>query len=205
MSDTDYDERFAEILGDEATDEADEYAVGIDDRDALPHDVAFDLALLEHAGDSVLGTEPVSPIAPAAIDYLERRAAADAPTLAVVRKPQKLRDWQIDFGPVWAPAGAQTTITARPQCLFRGEKIIATDTASNPGAGTRIVAVTIGQLIQRPASGGSTLTKFFAPEALANGITFDTAQPYLDVQVTVSFVQSCTFSMTVFGSAVVDE
>ena len=37
-----------------------------------------------------------------------------------------------------------------------------------------------------------------------NGIKFDTAQQWSDIAVTVSFIQECTFDMTVLGRAVID-
>ncbi len=74
---------------------------------------------------------------PAFRQYAERRAAASRPMIH--KTPlQKARDWQIDFGPVSGAAGTTTTVTVAPQCLFRGEKVMATDTASPAGTGTRI-------------------------------------------------------------------
>jgi hypothetical protein len=116
----------------------------------------------------------------------------------------KARDWQVDFGPASAPAGETTVISINPQCLFRGEKIIATDTGSPAGFGTRVTQVLIGQKPQRPAggTGGPTLTAFYAANSLGNGILWDTCTEALAISVTVSFIQACTFHMTVFGRAV---
>ncbi len=94
------------------------------------------------------------------------------------------------------------TLYAYPQCLFRGEKVIATDTGSPNGYGTRISTITVGQKVQRPGR-GSSLTAFFANNALGNGIKWDTTNPAIQIAVTVSFIQSCTFDMTVLGRAVV--
>jgi hypothetical protein len=186
------------------------------------HDVEFDLALARSASpdgkfpsDVEFDAEMLSVIEPppshppvedaAFGDAIAARAAMDEPV--VLDKPSqdvKLRDWQIDFGPAWAPAGSVSTITIAPQCLFRGEKITATDTAPTPGTGTRILQVAVGQKVQKARTGNGTLTSMFASTALANGIKFDTAQRWSRVAVTVSWVQSVTFDMSVFGSCVVD-
>ncbi len=115
---------------------------------------------------------------------------------------QNSRDWQIDFGPVFGQAGTTTTITRQPQCLFRGEKVLATDSGSQAGHGTRIQTILVGQKLQRPSGGGSTLTAFFSPDSLGNGIRWDTVDKALSIAVTVSFVESCTFDATVFGKSV---
>jgi hypothetical protein len=139
---------------------------------------------------------------PAFNQYIARRAGASRPV--TYRQPlQRARDWDLSFGPVSGGAGTSTTITVAPQCLFRGEKVMATDTASPAGTGTRITQVLIGQRLQRPATGGGSLTVFFANGALGNGIRWDTCQQALSIAVTVSFVSQCTFDMTVFGKAVV--
>lgn len=134
--------------------------------------------------------------------YAAKRASASRPILHA-QPLQKARDWDLSFGPVSGAAGTSTVITVQPQCLFRGEKLMATDTASPAGTGTRITQVMIGQRLQRPATGGGTLTQFFSQQALGNGIRWDTCQQALSISVTVSFVSACTFDMVVFGKAVV--
>ncbi len=139
---------------------------------------------------------------PAFNQYMAKRAAMSRPVTH--KQPlQKARDWDLSFGPVSGAAGTTTVITVAPQCLFRGEKVMATDSGSPAGSGTRITQVLIGQRLQRPATGGGSLTAFFASGALGNGIKWDTCQQALSIAVTVSFVQSCTFDMSVFGKAVV--
>jgi len=139
---------------------------------------------------------------PAFQQFVAKRAAGSRPITHKVPL-QKARDWDLSFGPVSGSAGTTTIITVAPQCLFRGEKVMATDTASPAGTGTRITQVLIGQRLQRPASGGGSLTLFFSNGALGNGIKWDTCQQALSISVTVSFVAACTFDMTVFGKAVV--
>lgn len=135
--------------------------------------------------------------------YAQARIAASRAVLRKEPGVQKARDWQIDFGPAWGPAGYTTTIRSILQVPFRGEKVIASDTGSPPGHGTRIMQVMVGQLEQRAGNGGnSTLTAFYANNSLGNGIRWDTCQRALSINVTVSFVQTCTFDMVVFGKCV---
>ena len=137
--------------------------------------------------------------------YASKRLAASRPMLT--RTPlSKARDWQIDLGPVYGLAGTSTTLVVSPQVLFRGEKIFAVDSNyTNPGGvagfGTRIGSIFVGQKAQRPAN-SSTLTAFFAIDSLGNGVHWDTCQKALSIAVTVHFINSCTFDLTVYGHAV---
>lgn len=181
----DFDDELAEDFSlDEI--ELDDDVLGADG--ALPLDVQF--------ADAMGAPRPAPPVAP---------PAAPA-ALEVVDKPARRR-MEVDFatGPCWAPAGATTTITIRPQCAFRCEKTMATDSAATPGMGTMIVQVAIGQKVQRPSNTPrGTLTRFFDPSSRANGITFDTAHAWEDIAITVSFVQDCTFNASLFGTAEID-
>ena len=188
--------------------------------ESIPADMEFELALLAHADpiepepgeqvvvgdhgdeDDLVGAQQMLRKAPPFAEYEAKRAAGNTPVLRYDEVPARLRQWTLDFGPVSAPAGFSTTITISPQCLFRGEKIIATDTAAVAGTGTRITTVAVGARIQRPLGNAGSLSLFFSQTALANGITFDTAKPWSRIAVTVSFVTACTFDMTVFGTAV---
>ncbi len=138
---------------------------------------------------------------PAFAQYASKRVAASRPIVNKVPL-QKARDWQLDFGPVSGTAGTSTVLTVAPQCLFRGEKVMATDTAASAGFGTSIGTIIIGQRLQRPAGTGATLTAFFANNALGNGIKWDTCEKALSISITVNFIQTCTFFLTVFGKAV---
>lgn len=138
---------------------------------------------------------------PAFKQFVAKRAAASRPMLHQIPL-NRARDWTIDFGPVSGAAGTTTVVTQNPQCLFRGEKMMATDTGSTAGYGTRIVQVLIGNKLQKSTGGGATLTAFYAPTSLGNGIKWDTCEKGLTIAVTVSFVQACTFDATVFGKAV---
>jgi hypothetical protein len=138
---------------------------------------------------------------PAMAQYAAQRVAAYKPIMQ--KAPlNKARDWQMDFGPVSGGAGTTTTITQTAQCYFRAEKVMATDTASPAGSGTRIQTIVVGNKLQRPLGGGGTLTSFFANNALGNGVKWDTCQPGLTISIGVSFISQCTLDLTVFGKAV---
>ena len=108
----------------------------------------------------------------------------------------------MSLGPAFGAAGAQTTLTISPQCRFRVEKVIATDTGTPAGTATRIMQFLVGNRIQRPSASGSSLVSFFGPATLGNGLRWDTCEKGLVISVTVSFVQAATFDLSLFGRAV---
>ncbi len=112
-----------------------------------------------------------------------------------------MHDWQIDFGPAFGLAGTSMVLTATPQTDFRGEKVMATDSSPNPGRGTRVAQLLVGNKPQRPLSNGSTLAQFFGPEALGNGVRWDVCPKGLTISITIDFVDSCTVDISVFGKA----
>ncbi len=186
-------------------------AIGLDAAGARPprppRDQLFDAALRAAAQPIV---PPVADLRQAVTQKLEQDAAAEenikrvaAGTEHIVHQPirNNWRDWEIGFGAVFGPAGAESTVTVRPQCLFKSEKVMATDSASTPGTGSRIVRVAIGNHYQRPGGDNGTLTSMFAPTGRANGVSFDTSQEWSSISITVSFVQTCTFEITLFGKA----
>lgn len=179
--------------------EGDAYG-GIGPTEDTAFDVAFDAAMEMHAPVEVVGA-PLQ-LDSAFEDTLNERAALNVPLAR--KEPVKLqqREFALDTGPVFGPAGASTVVTLTPQCYFRAHKIMATDTGSPAGSATRITMVNVGQKVQRMGAGG-TLTSFFAANALGNGVDFDTDHPWSQIQITVSFVQTCTFEMTLFGEAVI--
>lgn len=139
---------------------------------------------------------------PALRQYVERTLAQATPAMRT-RPINRWRDWYVTFGPVSAAAAATTTVTKSPQVHFRGEKVMATDDGGSKAAGynTRVGVIQIGQQNQSPVGSDSTLTYFFANGSLGNGVKWDTCEKALSISVTVSFVTTSTFEMTVFGKA----
>jgi hypothetical protein len=113
----------------------------------------------------------------------------------------KARDTSLPFGPTHGKAGSVQTLSTNPQGYFRGEKLIATDTAPNPGTGTYITGLYVGSKAQ--FSSGNKLTTFFSNNALGSGMRLDTCQPPLSIMLSVSFIQDCTFSAELFGKIVI--
>jgi hypothetical protein len=110
------------------------------------------------------------------------------------------RNWQLDFGPVSAAAGTITTINVKPQCDYRVEKVMATDTAPDAGTGTRIQSIFVGNQLQRPAS-TSTLTKMFFSGALGNAVMWAICKYGSRISITIEFLVDCQWDMTTFGTA----
>lgn len=140
---------------------------------------------------------------PAARARFEQRIAESRPVLDAPAVQLVERKWQIDTGQVFGPVNAIVAVTLTPQCAaFRCEKIMATDDSSNPGAGTRILSVTVGNKVQKLGpSGNGTLTQFFSAQALGNGISFDTTRPYEEIVIRVRFTQQCNWELTAWGTA----
>ena len=121
-------------------------------------------------------------------------------------RPQpKVRNWEINFGPVAGKAGETLRLVNDVRALFRGERIVATDTASPIGCGTRIVSLTVdGRTQDSVVSIGAT-----SPLALPALIltVFANRKVLMDVGstfgLTVSFIEACTFNMNIVGKALI--
>lgn len=185
-----------------------------DENAITPFDAEFDFAMLPYARPE---PEIDLPTAVAIGDDLantlsfydtlaERAAASQGPPLMESRKPStQQRQVEFSTSQVFGPAGESTVITLTPQCVFRIEKLMATDTGSIAGMGTAIVQIAVGQRVQRPGNTAQgSLTQFFASTALATGIKLDTAHPWEAIAITVKFLQSCSFSMVLSGTAEMD-
>ena len=132
---------------------------------------------------------------------LARKLAQRAPVTQRVAPPKKRR-WPLGFSGSGA-AGTTVNISTRPQCLFRGEKIIATDSGANAaGTNTRITGIFVGNKPQLPSFQANILTSTFASGSLDNELLMDTADPAIDITFQVSFVVAATFEATVFGHSV---
>lgn len=163
----------------------------------------------QNRGGAVLGIEQAYTIlgelvqkSPQLAKLVQQRIANAQPVIRKVA-PTKWRDWQIDFPSTYGTAGSATTIVVNPQVLFEGQRLMATDSYTSAGYGTRIGTILVGQANQRPANSGSTLTAFFANNSIGTGIKWDTCQIGNQISMNVSFTQSCTFDCSVFGRAVV--
>jgi hypothetical protein len=165
---------------------------------------------LRGGGGGVVGANVMSPQqayeilgeiiqrSPKLAQYAAARVANSRPIVA--KTPfNKMRDFHVDFGPAFGLAGSSTVLIVNPQCHFRAEKLVATDSGSTSGQGSRITSIFVGNKSQRPANAGSTLTSFFAPTSLGNGVRWDTCEKGLTISMGVLFTQDCTFDATAFG------
>lgn len=109
--------------------------------------------------------------------------------------------WDIPLGPVFGEAGTTTVLTVKPQVRFRVEMVMAQDTGVPQNNGTRVMQFLVGNRLQRPSSGGSTLSAFFGATSLGGRLGWDTCDKGLSIALTVSFVQSCTLDVALFGKA----
>lgn len=110
---------------------------------------------------------------PQLAQLIRNQASMGRPTL---RRQQvdRARDWDFPLGPISGSASTTSTITIRPQTLFRVEKIMATDVGPlAAGFNTSVTQVIIGNKLQRPATSTGSLTLFFANNALGNGVKWD--------------------------------
>lgn len=112
----------------------------------------------------------------------------------VSRAVQKVRAWQLYFGPQRGEAGEVKKITVTPKVLFRADKIMATDDADPPGSGTEIAL-----RIEHP----SRLELNAPTSALAQGYDADlVCHKAMSIEMGVRFLRSCTFNAVLFGKAV---
>jgi hypothetical protein len=114
------------------------------------------------------------------------------------------RCFDFPVGPLTGKAGETRTISIMPQCHFRVEKVMLVDDGDPPGTSTEIMQFLVGQQIQRPAAtgpNGGTLTSFFGPDSLGNGLTWGVCPPALSIMLTVKFNKDATLRGSLFGSA----
>ena len=126
----------------------------------------------------------------------------DVRTVQKVNVPTTVRDWQIDFGPITGLRGDEFPIVSMPRCVFRGEKIMMTDTYEQPGYGTEIVSFHVGQKPQLPVTGYPYLSAAFAPNSLGRGVKLDTCEGGMQIRVVVRFLQDCTWDCSILGKAI---
>ena len=119
------------------------------------------------------------------------------------KSSNKSRQWQTGFPSTYGQAGTVTTLTVQPRCPFRGEKIIATDSAKPAGSGTLIAGLFVGQKSQFPYSNPVIPTSGFSANSLGRGMKMDTCHAALQIAMTVSFIVACTFDACIFGRAIV--
>ena len=115
------------------------------------------------------------------------------------KAPPKFHDWVVHFPRTEGKKNTSKVITVFPQCVFRGEKMIAVD--SGNGQVTRISQIQVGQRLQVPATGEGTLTAHYGPTVRGNGLCWDATDPALGISITVFFLEDGYWEADVFGKA----
>ena len=125
-------------------------------------------------------------------------------------------DWMVSFV-IDGKAGETKTLAVNPQCLFRAEKLIATD-SSGAGTDTRIINVFVGMQAQMgsawPLSQDSSKepvaigndrlgmsTAHFGPDVLGNGFKWKSCEKGLHVTISIYFHKDSRWEGTLFGKA----
>lgn len=102
-------------------------------------------------------------------------AASFALDFAKPQLPPRTREWCIGLGPIVVPPGEVVTLQVQPQILFRSEKIVATGEIDD----VYIQGAFVGQRSQLPTFQHPIALSAFKPEAVGNGMKFDTCDPAL--------------------------
>ncbi len=142
------------------------------------------------------------------VQTLTRRVVhAVSRTLADATRSSFWRDAEVGLGSTEGETGERKWIRVAPQGVFRGEKLMATDTYFPEGSpvgghGTRILSILVGDKMQRQGAG--TLTAFFGPGTLGNGSRWDTCRLGQEIAMEVEFLKTCRFDATIFGKVLVD-
>jgi len=145
------------------------------------------------------------PIAASAVRLTRNLIYTSAVVIADAAKPWRpqptveLHDWPVVFGPVSGRKGDVRALTVRPECFFRCERFIATDTSK--GHGTRVSCPLIGAKLQAPAGPG-ILTAFLGPEVHGNTWRWDACERAGAISITIEFLEDCDWEGTAFGTAV---
>ncbi len=126
---------------------------------------------------------------------------ANAGLLLRQSQPTKARAYAVPFDSVsTVPAGATSTISVQPQCLFRGERLVLGSTSA---AGFLILDLKVGKNSQFAASGAHP-GEAFGPTAFGVDLKCDTAQISNTVSIQVQNITggALRFNATFFGSTV---
>lgn len=129
-------------------------------------------------------------------DEIEPETVNDPGEQLVTKRTLKKRIWDIPLGPETGKPGQQIIISQMPRCIFRGERLIANDTAKIPGTGTRIKQVLVGRRLQADFRERPTYD-------FINGadITMDTCQSAVSIVFYIDFLENCTWWGNLVGMA----
>lgn len=135
---------------------------------------------------------------PAFAEYIKRKhqEANERPAPRVT--PTRAVEHTIDFT-CEGRVGDVIEVRKKLHFLFRGEKIMATDTTG--GLGTRM-DVTVAGILQRPKDSPRLLTEIGFNNPLGCGIRFEMCRPSDELLFTVEFLKDCRWDAAFMGRAV---
>ena len=210
------DELGDELLGDELGDDddmADDMLIG----DDLMGDElvgADDILGEDIMGDYMVGAAPMrrrrlrqarpGPSAALARKALLRKAILAKrlrnATLVHKRGPTKSRVQPLGFSREAIPPGETTEITARPQVLFRGRRLLV---GSSIAGSFTIEDIKVGRNSQFVGTGPQP-AEAFRETATGDNISLDTCKPGVDISITVRNITGAAadFRATLFGDVV---
>jgi hypothetical protein len=183
--------KYASIAVSEGMLPKDRDVLALEERALLPNREAGKPAAA-HADVIVLNEDEKAAIQKAFADNLAR----SQPTI-IRHAPRKARNWQVDFPAVTGEEGDIKYLQARPQCLFRADKLRATDSLA--GEGTVILDMFVGQRLQWP-SGTTIPTHKMMNDWFSH--QFDTCEPVFFITLKIRFLKKCEFSAILQGRAV---
>jgi len=111
------------------------------------------------------------------------------------------RRWIVGLEKLMGTANTVHTIHAQPQVLWKGKKIVATDDSDDPGSGTEIVGIFIGNRPVTNAWAAAIPVSEFAYNKINNDLLFPTCDPALYVTIQVRFLKDCNFYCAIHGKA----
>jgi hypothetical protein len=222
------DELMGDELGDDLVGDAlegdelgDDYLVGADD--LVGDDVMGDediVGLDDLLGEDVMGDYLVG--APMRrrrrrVQQVQRRAAAGNARKAILRRailakrlknaplvhhrgPTKSRVQPLGFSREAIPPDSTVEITARPQVLFRGRRLLVGSTIA---ANFTIEDIKVGRNSQFVGTGPQP-AEAFRDTATGDNISLDTCKPGVDITITVKNIggAAADFRATLFGDVV---
>lgn len=158
-------------------------------------------SLLNPATDPLLDILGGVSGSPSFLNALQNQISRSHPAVRKI-SPQRRQSFQIGFSHRGGKKGQSVTIQQTLQQLFRGEKLVLTDTFQSPGRGTLLTGLFIGNRSQFPQIQGGIPSVTFDATALGNAISPMICQPGIPVSMTVEFLEDCDFFGAIFGTTV---
>lgn len=129
------------------------------------------------------GPGPGHEVAQAVIQALATKVVGDG-TIVREQAPTRTRRWALGFNSLAVPAGATIAVTAFPQVVFRGERLVIPSTVA---PNFDVQAISVGKDPQFPAV-GATPGLVYEQGAFGVDLGLDTAEPGVTITLSVTNV-----------------